>query len=87
MAKSWDFEPSLMMEEAIKALEGEGCFLVGKDRPPHGETIPQPEVDEAVVFKDFFSCGLHIPPFYFLRLVLETLRYNFIISHRMEFLH
>lgn len=39
-----------------------------------GEMVPQPEVDEAVVFKDFFPCGLRIPPCYFLRLVLETFK-------------
>ena len=74
MAKSWDFGPSLMTEEAIRALEGEGYFPIGKGRPPHGETIPQPKADEAVVFKDFFACGLRILPMYFLRLVLETLK-------------
>ena len=76
-----------MTEEEIKALEDEGCFPTGKGRPSRGETVPQPEVNEAVVFKDLFTCGLHIPPFYFLRLVLETLRYNFTTSCRMEFLH
>jgi len=54
MVKSWDFGPSLMTEEAIKSLEEEGCFPEGKGRPPHGKTVPRPEVDEAVVFKDFF---------------------------------
>jgi len=54
MAKSWDFGPLLMIEDAIKALEDEGCFLAGKGHPPRGETVPQLEVDEAVVFKDFF---------------------------------
>ena len=61
MAKSWNFGPSLMTKEAIKALEDEGCFLAGKGRPPCGETVPQSKVDEAVVFKDFFACGLRIP--------------------------
>ena len=74
MAKSWDFGPSLMTEEAIKSLEEEGCFLEGKGRLPHGETVPRPEVDEAIVFKDFFACGLQIPPIYFLRLVLENFK-------------
>ena len=40
MAKSWDFGPSLMTEEAIKALEDEGCFPTGKGHPPRGETVP-----------------------------------------------
>ena len=66
MAKSWEFGPTLMTEEAIKSLEEEGCFPEGKGRLPRGETVPQPEVDEAVVFKDFFSCGLWIPLVYFL---------------------
>ena len=87
MAKSWDFGPSLMMEEVIKALEDEGCFPVGKCHPPRGETVPQPEVNEAVVFKDFFSCGLRIPRSISFAWCSRRLRYNFIISHRMEFLH
>ena len=74
MAKSWDFGPSLMTKEAIKDLEGEGCFPAGKGRPPHGETVPQLEANEAVVFKDFFTYGLRIPTVYFLRLVLETFK-------------
>ena len=74
MAKSLDFGPSLMTEEAIKSLEEEGCFLEGKGRLPCGEMVPWPEVDAAVVFKDFFACGLRIPPIYFLRLVLETFK-------------
>jgi hypothetical protein len=40
MAKSWDFGPSLMTVEAIKALEGEGCFSAGKGRPLRGMTVP-----------------------------------------------
>ena len=74
MAKSWDFGPSLMTEEAIKALEDEGCFSAGKGHPPRSETVPQPEVDEVVVFKDFFACGLRIPLVYFVRLVLKIFK-------------
>lgn len=61
MSKSWDFGPTLMTEGAMKQLESEGCFPKGKGRLPRGETIPHPEVDEAVVYKDFFACGLQIP--------------------------
>ena len=74
MAKSWDFGPSLMTEEAIRSLEGEGCFPTGKGRHSHSETVPQPKADEAIIFKDFFTYGLCILPMYFLRLVLETLK-------------
>ena len=40
MARSRDFRPSLMTEEAIKVLEDEGCFPAGKGHPSHGETAP-----------------------------------------------
>ena len=79
MDRSRDFGPSLMTEEAIKALEDQGCFPVGKGHPPCGETVPQPEVDEAVVFKDFllvaFAYLWSISSAWFLR----PLRYTSII--------
>jgi hypothetical protein len=34
--------------------------------------VPVPEDNEAVVFKDFFVCGLRTPPVPFLRQLLET---------------
>ena len=74
MAKSWDFGTLLMTGEVIKALEDEGYFLAGKGHPSRGETVPQLEVDEAIIFKDFFPCGLSIPPIYFLHLVFETFK-------------
>ena len=40
MAKSWDFRPSLMTEEAIKTLEDEGYFPAGKGHPSRGEIVP-----------------------------------------------
>jgi len=85
MAKSYDFGPSLMTEEAIKSLEEEGCFLEGKGHLPCGETVPRPEVDEAIMFKDFFACGLWIPSTYFLRLVLETFKVQ--LHHLMPTVH
>jgi len=86
MAKSWDFGPSLMMEEAINVLEDEGCFPAGKGRPPRGETVPQLEVDEAIVFKDFllvaFAYLQSISSAWFLR----VLRYSSIILLPTTFL-
>lgn len=74
MAMSWDFGPSLMTEGTIRALEEEGYFPAGKGRAPRGETVPRPKSNEAVVFKDFFSCGLRLLAVYFLRLVLEMFK-------------
>lgn len=80
MAKSLDFGPSLMTKGAIKLLEKENPFPAGKGRAPRGETIPCLEPDEAVVFKEFFSCGLRFPTVYFLRLVLDTFKVQ--LHHR-----
>lgn len=72
VAKSWDFGPSRMTEALLKELEDGGCFAEGQGHLPHrGETVPMPKPYEAVVFKDFFTSGLRIPPVYFLRQVLE----------------
>lgn len=40
--KTWDFEPSLMMKDMIKALEQEGFVGERKARPSQGETVPKP---------------------------------------------
>ena len=86
MAKSWDFRPSLMTEEAIKTLEDEGCFPAGKGHPPCGETVPQPEVDEAVVLRISLLVALaylrSISSAWFLR----PLRYSSIILLLTAFL-
>ena len=74
MKKTWDFGTSLMTEEMIVELEKDGCFPKGKARPSGGETVPKLEKNEAVVFKDFFACGLRFLAIYFLRLVLETFK-------------
>jgi hypothetical protein len=38
------------------------AFPKGSTRPPNIESVLAPNEDEAVVFKDFFAAGLHIPP-------------------------
>ena len=43
MGRTWDFGPSLMTKDMIEALEWEGCFGVGKVKPPQGETVPRPQ--------------------------------------------
>ena len=41
-------------------------------KPPKGKTIPKPKAADAVVFKDFFLCGLRFPAALFLCQVLEA---------------
>lgn len=72
MRKTWEFGPSLIMAKIVDELEAAGCFPKGKGRPLGNETTPRPEVNEAIVFKDFFACGLRFPPVPFLCSVLES---------------
>ena len=71
-SRTWDFGPSLMMKDMIEELWQLGCFGEAKVKPLQGETIPMPQAADAVVFKDFFLCGLCFPAARFLRQVLEA---------------
>lgn len=64
--RTWDFGPSLMTKKMILDLEKAGCIPTGRAKLPQGETVPKPGKDYAVVFRDFFSCSLHIPSMRFL---------------------
>lgn len=60
--------------EVIVELEKEGCFPEGKERPLGGETVPKPNVNEVVVFKDFFTCGIHFLTVRFLHEVVDCFK-------------
>jgi len=60
--KSWDFGPFSITEEAIAKMLKESCFPSSRVKiPPPGQTILEPEEGYAVVFWDFFTCGLRLP--------------------------
>jgi hypothetical protein len=70
--KTWDFGESLVMEKMIRKMEREGYFSARRAKPsPAGQTVPSPAEGYAVVFRDYFSCGLRLPSITFLREVLE----------------
>jgi hypothetical protein len=72
VGKAWNFGESLVIEKMIKNMEKEGYFSVGRaELPPAGQTVPSPLEGYAVVFRDYFSCGLRLPSIMFLREVLE----------------
>ena len=57
--KSGDFGPSSITEEAIAEMLKESYFPSSRVKiPPLGQTIPELEEGYAVVFWDFFTCGL-----------------------------
>lgn len=73
VAKTWDFGQSLMTEEMIQDLEREGCFAASWAKLlPKGQTVPSPVEGFAVVFKDYFSCGLCLLTVPFLCQVFEA---------------
>jgi hypothetical protein len=71
--KTWYFGPPFVIEASIVEMQGEGYFRAGRAMPPSaGETVPNPLEGYAVVFKDFFMCGLRLHSIGFLCQVLET---------------
>ena len=71
-SQTWDFEPSLVTNDMIEELRQLGSFGDAKVKPPEGETIPKPKAVDAMVFRDFFLCGLRFLAVHFLRQVLEA---------------
>jgi hypothetical protein len=70
--KTFDFSESLIMEKMIRKLEKEGYFPIGQAEPPlAGQTVPSPAEGYAMVFRDYFCCGLRQPSFMILHEVLE----------------
>jgi hypothetical protein len=60
------------MEKMIRKMEREGYFSAGRaEPPPAGQTVPSYAEGYAVVFRDYFSCGLRLPSITFLQEVLE----------------
>jgi hypothetical protein len=51
-----------MSVNRIRGMVDSGYFAEGMGRVPEEETVMEPQPDEAVVFEEFFSAGLRIPP-------------------------
>jgi hypothetical protein len=57
--KTWYIGPSSITEATHAEMREDGWFRAGSDVPlPDGETTLNPPKGYAVVFRDFFSCGL-----------------------------
>jgi hypothetical protein len=71
--KTWDFGPSSVTEAAIAEMLDDGFFKAGcAMSSPVGETVPSPMEGYAIIFKDYFTCGLSLPSVSFLCQVLEA---------------
>jgi hypothetical protein len=60
-SQSFSFGPSTMTVSRIRGMIGNGYFADGMGREPGEKTMPEPHVDEAVLFEEFFTAGLRMP--------------------------
>jgi hypothetical protein len=60
---SYDFGPSTITKNHLASLENNThYFPKGYGHPPDAKFVPDPRANEAVVFEDFFTVGLRMPP-------------------------
>jgi len=79
-AITFEFGESTIKPQDIADMVEVGFFKEGRAKaPPAGQTVPAPKEEYAVVFRDFFTCGLCIPPYAFLCKVMEA--FNVELQH------
>jgi hypothetical protein len=60
---SYNFGQSNITKTRIGSMESYACYFPkGYGRAPGTEFVPEHRANEAVIFKDFFVVGLHMPP-------------------------
>jgi hypothetical protein len=69
-----EFGASLVTVGHICQMESLGYFIEGSAHEPGEEIMPGPNSDEAVVFEEFFSVGLQMPPHHVLTEILLKFR-------------
>jgi hypothetical protein len=60
--RSYYFGPSTVMVSHIREMIVNSYFVEGMGREPGEETVPEPYTDEVVVFEEFFTASLGMPP-------------------------
>jgi hypothetical protein len=60
--QSYYFGPSTVAVSCISGMIDNGYFTKGMGREPREETVSEPNADKVVVFEEFFSSGLRMPP-------------------------
>jgi hypothetical protein len=53
-SRTYYFGPSTITRGKIKEMVEKGYFAEGEAREPGAETVPKPDDDKAIVYKDFF---------------------------------
>jgi hypothetical protein len=62
LTQSYEFGTSSVTVGRIRQMESLGYFAEGSAREPGEEIVLEPNSDEVVVFEEFFSVGLRMPP-------------------------
>jgi hypothetical protein len=61
-SRTYYFGSSTITIGKIKEMVEKGYFPEGGERSPGMETVSEPDDDEAMVYEDFFTAGLCMPP-------------------------
>lgn len=80
-AVTFDFGPSRVTEEDLDTWAKCSWFARVDARVSKGETVPKPEPDEVIVFREFFLAGLRFPVASF---VLRVLKRFWIRFHQLN---
>jgi hypothetical protein len=68
--QSYFFGPSTMAVSWIRGMIDNDYFVEGMGREPEEKTVLEPQSDEAMVFEEFFTAGLRMPPHLVLSYIL-----------------
>ena len=85
-----EWVPSRMGEAELERLVEATVLLdrvTARWRPANGELFPMPNTDEAIVFEDYFWCGLGFPIHPFLQDLLEFWAISLCNLHPNTILH
>jgi hypothetical protein len=61
-SQTYYFGSSTITVGKIKKMVEKGYFTEGEGHAFGGETVPEPDSDEAIVYEDFFVADLRMPP-------------------------
>jgi hypothetical protein len=82
---AFDFGVSNVGKTCVTSLETNVCYFPkGYCWAPDSETVPEPRVNEAVVFEDFFTVGLCFPLIRCLWIFYISSRFSCTIKHQMR---
>jgi hypothetical protein len=75
---SFFFGPSTVTVSRIRGMIDSGYFAEGMGHELGEDIVPEPNPDEVVVFEDFFTAGLRMPPHPVLADILLRFKYRYI---------